>query len=231
DASGVRRDTGRVLPRPSTRDLLRSLPALTGGLPDFDPYAVSVDPAEAFVDWLGVAIEAGVPEPHAMTVATVGADGVPASRIVLLTDVTEGSWRFATDARTGKARDLAADPRVAASFYWQRLGRQVRLVGRAELLDPEFCAADFRSRAPSSRAAAVASRPGEQLDSVTDMADAVVAARARVDRDPRLVVPTWQVWAIVPDEVELWQGDSDRAHMRLVYRREQDRWDRRLWWP
>jgi pyridoxamine 5'-phosphate oxidase len=220
-----------VLPRPSTRDLLRSLPALTGGLPDFDPYAVSADPAEAFVEWLGVAVDAGVPEPHAMTVATVGADGAPSSRIVLLTDVTEGTWRFATDGRTGKARDLAADPRVAASFYWQRLGRQVRIVGRAQALDPQTCAADFLSRSPSSRAAALASRPGELLESVGDMSEAVVAARSRIDRDPRLVVPDWQIWAIEPQEVEFWQGDSDRAHMRLVYRREDDRWDRRLWWP
>ncbi|HEY0187226.1 MAG TPA: pyridoxal 5'-phosphate synthase [Cellulomonas sp.] len=220
-----------MLPRPSTRDLLRSLPALTGGLPDFDPYAVSTDPAEAFVDWLAVAIEAGVPEPHAMTVATVDADGAPSSRIVLLTDVVDGTWRFATDARTVKARNLAADPRMAASFYWQRLGRQVRLTGHAELLDAEYCAADFLSRSPSSRAASVASRPGEQLASVADMSEAVVAARSRIDRDPRVVVPTWQVWALAPDEVELWQGDSDRAHMRLIYRREGDRWDRRLWWP
>ncbi|WP_448061452.1 pyridoxine/pyridoxamine 5'-phosphate oxidase [Cellulomonas hominis] len=213
------------------RDTLRGLPALTGDLPDFDPYAVSEDPVEVFADWLLEAAEAGVPEPHAMAVSTVGPDGVPSARVVLLTDVVDGGWQFATDGRSTKVRDLAADPRVAASFYWQPLGRQVRLSGTAHVLDARACAADFLSRSPSARAAALASRPGEPLESAEAMAAAVVAARSQVDRQPGLVLPSWQVWSVVPHEVEFWQGDSSRAHMRLIYRWESGRWDRRLLWP
>lgn len=213
------------------RDRLRTLPALTGNLPDVDPYALPADPVEAFLDWFDSAVDAGVPEPHAMTLATVGPDGTPSSRVVLLADVADGAWVFATDARAAKARDLAVDPRAALSFYWQLLGRQVRVIGRARLLDAETCAADFLGRSPSSRAAALASRPGEVLHSVDEMSTAVVSARARVDREPRLVVPTWQLWAVVADEVELWQGDSDRAHLRVQYQRDGERWARHLGWP
>jgi pyridoxamine 5'-phosphate oxidase len=213
------------------RDRLRTLPALTGNLPDVDPYALPADPVEAFEEWFAAAVDAGVPEPHAMTLATVGADGAPTSRIVLLADVADDAWVFATDARTTKACDLAGDPRAALSFYWQPLGRQVRVAGRAHLLDAGTCAADFLSRSPSSRAAALASRPGEVLQSVDEMSTAVVTARARIDREPRLVVPTWQLWAVQAQEVELWQGDSDRAHLRLQYQRDGERWTRHLGWP
>jgi pyridoxamine 5'-phosphate oxidase len=220
-----------MLPRASIRDRLRALPALTGNLPEVDPYALPNDPVQAFEEWFADAVDAGVPEPHAMGLATVGPDGTPSSRVVLLADVADGAWVFATDARSAKALDLAANPRAALTFYWQPLGRQVRLVGAARLLDAETCAADFLRRSPSARAAALASRPGEVLHSVGEMAGAVVEARARVDREPRLVVPTWQLWAVEPHEVELWQGDSDRAHLRVLYHRADGRWSRHLGWP
>lgn len=220
-----------MLPRSTTRDLLRSLPALTGDLPEVDPYQLPADPVLAFEGWLAEAVAAGVPEPHAVLLATTGPDGAPSARVVLLTDVADGAWVFATDARTAKSRDLAANPRAALTFYWQPLGRQVRVAGRAHALDAAACAADFLRRSPSARAAALASRPGEQLLSVGELADAVVEARVRVDREPGLVVPTWQLWAVEPDEVELWQGVSDRAHLRVRYVRVEDRWDRHLDWP
>lgn len=220
-----------MVPRPTLREWLRGLPALTGDLPEVDPYALPADPVQAFEEWFVAAVSAGVPEPHAMTLATADAGGRPAARVVLLTDVADGAWVFSTDARAGKARDLAANPRAALTFYWQPLGRQVRVAGAVRLLDPEECAADFLRRSPSARAAALASRPGEPLRSVEDMVAAVGEARARVDRDPRLVPPTWQLWAVEADEVELWQGDHDRAHLRVRYSRDGDRWDRRLDWP
>ncbi|WP_454051449.1 pyridoxine/pyridoxamine 5'-phosphate oxidase [Cellulomonas sp. Marseille-Q8402] len=220
-----------MLPRPTTRDLLRSLPALTGDLPEVDPYALPADPVQAFEGWLADAVAARVPEPHAVLLATTGPDGAPSARVVLLTDVADGAWVFATDARTAKSRDLAADPRAALTSYWQPLGRQVRVAGRARALDAAACAADFLSRSPSSRAAALASRPGEPLLSVGELSDAVVEARVRVDREPGLVLPTWQLWAVEPEEVELWQGVSDRAHLRVRYVRVDGRWDRHLDWP
>jgi pyridoxamine 5'-phosphate oxidase len=217
--------------RPTLRDRLRGLPALTGDLPEVDPYQLPADPVAAFGEWFAAAVDAGVPEPHAMTLATADAGGRPSSRVVLLVDVRDGAWVFATDARAGKARDLEANPRAALTFYWQPLGRQVRLSGTAAPLDAAAAADDFLRRSPSARAAALASRPGEPLHAVDDLVLAVAEARTRVDRQPGLVPPTWQLWGVRPETVELWQGHSDRAHLRVRYHRAGDRWERRLDWP
>lgn len=207
---------------------LRTLPALTGDLPDVDPFSLSPDPATAFVDWLQTAIDVGAPEPHAVGVATVDATGQPRSRVVLLTDVVDGCWRFATDGRSEKARDLLHDPRCALTVYWQPLGRQVRIVGRAAQVSEAERRVDFLSRSPSARATLLAGVPGQPLSSVDEMHHQVRRARDRVDREPGLVADDWQVWSVRAEEVEFWQGVSDRAHMRLHYRWDGVRWDRRL---
>ncbi|RMI12810.1 pyridoxine/pyridoxamine 5'-phosphate oxidase [Cellulomonas triticagri] len=216
---------------PRIADLLRGLPALTGDLPEVDPYALPADPVEAFERWFADAVAAGVPEPHAVTLATAGADARPAARVVLLADVVDGAFVIATDSRAGKSQHLSANPHAALTFYWQPLGRQVRLSGPVHALDAAACAADFLRRSPSARAAALASRPGEALHSPAEMVAAVAEARTRVDRDPRLVLPTWQLWGVVPEVVELWQGDHDRAHLRVRYSRTGGGWTRRLDWP
>jgi len=217
--------------QPDLRALLRSLRVFEGPLPDFDPDDVPGRPDELFVRWLREAAAAGVREPHAMTVATADADGRPTSRVVILHDVADGAWRFATDSRSRKATDLAANPRVALSFYWREQGRQVRLAGTARRLDAGAAAADFAARSPGSRAAGLATRPGEPLGSVAEMATAMAGARARVEREPGTVLPQWVVVDVVPDEVEFWQGDPGRAHTRVVYRRGGAGWERGLVWP
>lgn len=217
---------------PDLRRTLRRLPALAGDLPELDPATLPEDPVTAFLRWFAAALEAGVPEPHAVTVATADAAGRPSSRVVVLKDVDEdGRFLFATDRRSRKARDLAVNPAVSLSFYWQPLGRQVRVVGRAVALDAAACAADFLARSPSSRAAALATRPGEPLDSVPALHAAMRDAIARIEAEPGTVPAEWVVYAVVPEEVEVWQGSGSRAHQRVVYRRADGGWCRRLEWP
>lgn len=217
---------------PDLRATLRRLPALAGDLPELDPDALPRDPVTAFLGWFAEALEAGVPEPHAVTVATADAAGRPSSRVVVLKDVDdEGRWVFATDRRSRKSRDLAANPAVALSFYWQPLGRQVRIAGTAAALDTQACAADFLARSPASRAAAFATRPGEPLPGLHALRDAMRSALAHVEAHPDDVLADWVVYAVVPDEVELWQGSGSRAHQRMVYRRAARGWSRDLVWP
>jgi pyridoxamine 5'-phosphate oxidase len=188
---------------------------------------VADDPVDQFLAWFAEAVTAGVPEPHAMTVSTTG----PTVRIVLCKDVRDGAWEFATDARSAKATAIARDDAVALTFWWQPLGRQVRLAGHAVPCEPEVSAADFRSRSLESRAAALATRPG-QAAHPGEVAAAIQEAARRLQDDPDLVLETWTVYRVVPDEVEFWQGRSDRAHVRLVYRREGDGgWDRQVLFP
>ncbi len=213
------------------RDLLRSLRVFEGDLPTLDPDDVAPTPEAMFVRWLREAADAGVREPHAVTVATADAGGRPSSRVVVLHDVRDGAWLFATDARSRKAVDVAQNPRAALSFYWREQARQVRLAGPVHDLGPEASAADFLARSPASRAAGLATRPGEPLGSVAELETAMAGALARVEREPGTVLAQWTLLAVVPDEAEFWQGDPRRAHTRLVYRRGGAGWERGLVWP
>jgi len=215
------------------RDRLRALPVLAGQFPGFDPADLPDDPVDLFAQWLGQAIEAGVAEPHAMTLATVGDTGAPSARVVILKDVRDGGWEFATHARTRKVRELAENPRAAAGFYWQPQGRQVRLSGPVIDRGALTSAADFISRSPGSRAAALAARPGEPLGSTAELEGALVEALRRVERQPSLVLDEWSLLALIPLGAEFWQGAPDRAHIRVVYRRDDisGPWRHDLVWP
>lgn len=213
------------------RQLLRSLPALSGTAPEFDPDAAPDDPLDLFTAWFTTAVERAVPEPHAATLATAGADGRPSARVLVLKDVGPEGFAFATDARSTKAADLAANPRAALGFWWQPVLRQVRVEGAARYLGADVSADDYLARSPASRAAAAGVRPGEPLGSVDELRGAMADARARVDADPTFVLPTWQAWLVVPDVLEFWQGSADRAHVRLVYRRTPAGWTHGLVWP
>ncbi|GAA2729008.1 pyridoxine/pyridoxamine 5'-phosphate oxidase [Cellulomonas aerilata] len=201
------------------RPLLRRLPALAGPFPVLDPADLPDRPDALFVRWLHEAVDAGVREPHAMTVATADGAGRPSARVVILKDLVDGGWQFATDARSRKATDLEANPAASVSFYWREQGRQVRLDGTARALGPEASAADFLARSPASRAAALATRPGEPLPSTADLQEAMAGALARVEQDPGTVLAEWVLYSVVPHTVEFWQGDPRRAHTRVVYRR------------
>ncbi|MEJ7634785.1 pyridoxamine 5'-phosphate oxidase family protein [Aeromicrobium sp.] len=130
----------------SLRSQLRSLPVFAGPLPDFELDSALDDPEELFVEWLESAIAAGVPEPHAMSLATVDAGGQPSSRVLVLKDLTAAGWQFATGRTTRKGRELRATQVAALNFYWQQLGRQVRVAGTVIELTAEESAADFRAR-------------------------------------------------------------------------------------
>src|SRR5688500_14564006 len=108
------------------RLLLRELPSLAGPLPDFNPAAVAATPQDQFIIWLREAIGAGITEPHAMTLATVDSDGRPDARILILKDLDERGWHFATSRQSPKGQHIAAALDVALTFYWPLLGRQVR---------------------------------------------------------------------------------------------------------
>ncbi|MBO0900995.1 pyridoxal 5'-phosphate synthase [Cellulomonas sp. zg-ZUI222] len=213
------------------RELLRSLPALSGTAPAFDAEAVPDDPLELFVDWFTTALSRGVPEPHAATLSTADVAGQPSARVLVLKDVGPEGFAFATDARSAKVEDLEVNPQAALTFWWQPVVRQVRISGAARFLGEEASAEDYLARSPRSRAAAASVRPGRELASVTDLRDAMARSRARIDEDPGFVLPTWQAWLVVPDVIEFWQGSLDRAHARVVYRSCEGGWSRGLVWP
>ncbi|MGN8027271.1 pyridoxamine 5'-phosphate oxidase family protein [Microbacterium sp. 22242] len=136
----------------STAAWLRAQPSLTGSAPALDPGALPEDPIALFLDWVATAADAGVAEPHAATLATVDADGVPDARTLILKGVDERGWAFAGPRSSAKARQLAANPAAALNFWWQPLVRAVRVRGRVEEAQAEESAADLAARSPAARA-------------------------------------------------------------------------------
>ena len=223
---------------PRLRDLLRSQRVFPAGMPEFDPVVAPDDPVTLFLRWLEVAIQDGVPAPHAMTLATADDQGRPSSRVLICKDVDgAGRWYFASGAASGKGRDLAANPYAALSFWWPQQGRQIRIRGAAVPAGSQASAADFLARPPASRAEALIGLQSEPLDDPAELDRALTEAQARVSADPGLVAPGWTLYALTADEAEFWQGDEDRRHVRLRYWRagsgsgSGSGWARELLWP
>lgn len=216
----------------SLRELLRSQKVFPEGMPHFDPEAAPDDPVTLFLRWLEAAIQDAVPAPHAMTVATADDRGRPSSRVLICKDVDGGGcWYFASSAASGKGRDLAVNPGAALSFFWPQQGRQIRIRGTAVPAGEQASAADFLARPPASRAEGLVGRQSEPLDDPAELDRAFRQAHDRVMADPGLVAPGWTLYALTADEVEFWQGDPERRHIRLQYQRAGDGWTQRLLWP
>ncbi|MFJ1644728.1 pyridoxal 5'-phosphate synthase [Streptomyces sp. NPDC088258] len=219
------------------RALLRTQRVWDTALPAFDPAAAPADPLPLFRRWFADAVAAGQPEPHAMTLATTGEDGRPDVRTLMLHDADAHGWHFATHATSRKGRQLAARPEAALGFYWAAQGRAVRVRGPVRTASPEASSADLHARSTGALAAALVGRQSEVLDSVADLARSSADAWDRARREPDAEVPSWTAYVVAPAEVEFFQGDAHRQHVRLRYRRtgagtgERDGWVRELLWP
>jgi pyridoxamine 5'-phosphate oxidase len=214
------------------REILRGLPVFPAELPPFDVAAAPDNPVTLFLDWLAAAAAARLLGPQVMTLSTADAAGRVSARVLICKDVEAGGrWSFASDADSGKGRDLAANPWAAGTFYWPQHGRQVRLAGAVTALEAAAGAADFRARHPDSRAAALAGHQSQVLADPAELDAAVRRGRAAVDADPGLVMPSWTLYALTADEAEFWQADPSGQHIRLRYQRAGDGWDRQRLWP
>lgn len=234
-------DTPSPSPSPAPSSLssgfLRSLRALrvwdpqVTELPAFDPAAAPAEPSALFVGWFAEAVAAGQMEPHTMSLATADGDVRPDIRTVMLHDVDARGWHFASHSGSRKGRQLAARPYAALGFYWPVLGRQVRVRGRVVIEPASVAQADLHARSTGALAAALTGRQSEVLSSYEELERASEAAWARAEREPDAPVPSWTAYVVEPDEVEFFQGDARRRHVRLNYRREEAGWATELLWP
>lgn len=192
-----------------------------GALDEID---LAPDPLAQFARWFADAVASGTPEPNAMTLSTVGEDGAPEGRVVLLKAVEAGAFVFYTNHESDKGRALAAHPQAALTFWWPPLERQVRVVGRAERIDATTADVYFASRPRESQLGAVASSQSRVVASRAALEAAYAEAEAAFEGRSVERPSAWGGIRVVPDRVEFWQGRRGRLHDRLRYRRVGEDW-------
>jgi len=194
---------------------------LAGSLSKSD---LAVDPIELFREWLQHAVDARELEPNAMALSTVGADGRPSVRFVLLKHVTKEGVTFFTNYQSRKAGELDASHVAAAAFWWPRLERQVRLEGSVARVPRKVSEEYFRSRPYGSQLGAWLSPQSRRLADRAELEALAAKMRARFPEGTVPCPPHWGGYLLEPDRIEFWQGREDRLHDRFLYSLEGGTW-------
>jgi pyridoxamine 5'-phosphate oxidase len=185
---------------------------------------LAADPISQFAAWFTQATELQVPEPNAMSLATVDADGMPCQRAVLLKYFDASGFVFFTNFHSRKAAHIAGNPRVCAIFPWITLERQVIIQGRAEKISTAESLRYFASRPRDSQIGAWVSNQSEVITSRKFLLQKLAEIRDKFSHGEIPLPSFWGGYRIVPQAIEFWQGGPARLHDRFLYQRVADGW-------
>lgn len=192
---------------------------------------VAADPIEQFSVWFDEATKAQIPEPNAMSVATVGTDGRPSSRIVLIKQFDRQGFTWFTNYDSRKGKEVDAHPYVALLFHWVELERQVRIEGKIERVGSAESDAYFLSRPLASQLGAIASQQSQPVADRAAMEQQYEATKTQFGDHPQRPAH-WGGYRVIPDRIEFWQGRPSRMHDRILYvRGDSGEWERRRLQP
>jgi pyridoxamine 5'-phosphate oxidase len=184
------------------------------------------DPLDLFDEWFKIGAASETSNPDAMCLATVGSDGRPSARMVLLKGYDARGFVFFTNTGSDKGRQLAANPAAALCFYWRGVGLQIRVEGRVTPVTPEEADAYFASRARASRIGAWASEQSRPLDSRATLEARVVDLEKKYEGSEVPRPPYWSGYRIAAERIEFWRDQRDRLHDRLLCVRDGAGWTR-----
>lgn len=186
---------------------------------------VNPDPFKQFTIWFEQYTTFEVPDNTAMVVSTIGSDGFPRSRVVLLKELTADAFIFYTNYHSQKGKAIAANDAVSLLFFWPEMERQIRVVGRAKKITEEKSAAYFNKRPFESRVSAIISPQSEVVPNRNHLEETYFKFLQAHDEDTPLEKPPyWGGIAVYPQEFEFWQGRVSRLHDRLRYSKKTEGW-------
>jgi len=193
-------------------------------LQELDVTDVADTPINQFQLWLKQAIEAQVPEPTAMNLATVSITGKPSARIVLLKGIEDNQFIFYTNYESRKGQDLAQNPYGALTFYWAELERQVRIEGMITRISQEKSVQYFQTRPRASQVGAVASPQSQPISSRALLEQNFERIKTEYENQDIPKPPHWGGYALNPTYFEFWQGRRSRLHDRIIYQQDGNTW-------
>ncbi len=182
------------------------------------------DPMQKFEEWMNEALTANINDPTALSVTTIGRDGYPQSRIVLLKDFNAEGFIFFTNYDSQKGQAILNNPSVSLLFFWHELERQVRITGSAERTKNEISDRYFQSRPLNSQAASIISDQSKKIRSREELENRFNELIKNPPEDHFTRPVNWGGFLVKPLKIEFWQGRENRLHDRILYEKFDENW-------